>query len=218
MVKSQFGQLEKSRMPKVGGWREIAAPSGEVPWDLIHEWGETDWCGDDLEAVPICCGEESWEWQRSCQFTGRSAILLSPVEWGTRNRNASPSSKGANWGGLGIRLGIPPGYLLGEVFRVIPTRRPRWRDCISLLAWGCFFFSPWMSWKRCLKRRKSGHLCLQCRVQEDDKWKMDGWISLNKFVNTAKWGYGAVYRDWDVHVTLYQNVQFKKYRTGKDWN
>lgn len=26
MVKSQFGQLEKSRMPKVGGWREIAAP------------------------------------------------------------------------------------------------------------------------------------------------------------------------------------------------
>lgn len=47
---------------------------------------------------------------------------------------------------------------------------------------------------------------------------MDGWISLNKFVNTAKWGYGAVYRDWDVHVTLYQNVQFKKYRTGKDWN
>lgn len=37
MVKSQFGQLEKSRMPKVGGWREIAAPSGEVPWDLIHE-------------------------------------------------------------------------------------------------------------------------------------------------------------------------------------
>lgn len=39
MVKFQFGQLEKSRMPKVGGWREIAAPSGEVPWDLIHEWG-----------------------------------------------------------------------------------------------------------------------------------------------------------------------------------
>lgn len=151
MVKSQFGQLEKSRMPKVGGWRKIAAPSGEVPWDLIHEWGETDWCGDDLEAVPICCGEESWEWQRSCQFTGRSAILLSPVEWGTRNRNASPSSKEANWGGLGIRLGIPPGYLLGEVFRVIPTRRPRWRDCISLLAWGCFFFLPgWVerdAWK-----------------------------------------------------------------------
>ncbi len=72
-----------------------------------------------------------------------------------------------------------------KVFRARPTgRRPRgrprtrWRDYVSQLAWERLGVPPRKSWRKCLGRGKSGHLCLDCCPPDpalDKRKKMDGW-------------------------------------------
>ncbi|KAL3970397.1 type I keratin, acidic [Sarotherodon galilaeus] len=63
---------------------------------------------------------------------------------------------------------MPPGRLLGEVFRACPTgRRPRGTpghtgEIISLTWPGNALVFPWTSWRRWLGKWRSGLLCLGC--------------------------------------------------------
>ncbi len=74
---------------------------------------------------------------------------------------------------LGHLFRMPPGRLPGKVFRVRPTgtMSPGWPGNASV--------SPRKSWRKCLGRGKSGHLCLDCCPRDpapDKRKKMDGWM------------------------------------------
>ena len=87
---------------------------------------------------------------------------------------------------LGHLFRMPPGRLPGKVFRARPTgRRPPGRprtdygDTMSPGWPGNASVSPRRSWRKCLGRGKSGHLCLDCCPRDpapDKRKKMDGWM------------------------------------------
>ncbi len=88
---------------------------------------------------------------------------------------------------LGHLFRMPPGRLPGKVFRARPTgRRPRvdlgHAGEIMSPGWpGNASVSPRKSWRKCLGRGKSGHLCLDCCPRDpapDKRKKMDGWMGV----------------------------------------
>ncbi len=72
---------------------------------------------------------------------------------------------------LGHLFRMPPGGPGEDLGHAGETMSPGWPGNASV--------SPWKSWRKCLGRGKSEHLCLDCCPRDpapDKRKKMDGWI------------------------------------------